>query len=89
MINDKEIDHIMNQIKKLMIQKNKTYGDNNIIEMGEQGVMFRLSDKMIRLKNIVMNKVKTPEDETLEDTYLDIAGYAIIGLMLKRKKFQK
>ena len=89
MINDKEIDHIMNQIKKLMIQKNKTYGDNNIIEMGEQGVMFRLSDKMIRLKNIVMNKVKTPEDETLEDTYLDIAGYAIIGLMLKRNKFQK
>jgi len=71
-----------------MIKKNKDYGDMNVIELGEEGIVYRIHDKTTRLLNIVKNK-KKPANETIEDTYIDLAGYAILGLMVKRKKFQK
>ena len=88
MINNKEIDNIMKQIKILLIKKNKDYGDMNILELGEEGIAYRIHDKTIRLLNIVKNK-KKPKNETIEDTYVDLAGYAILGLMVKRNKFLK
>ena len=88
MINEKEIEKITQEIKTLLKKKNKDYGDMNIIELGEEGIAYRIHDKTIRLLNIVKSK-KKPENETIEDTYFDLAGYAIIGLMLKRNKFVK
>lgn len=88
MINEKEIDRIMKQIRTILIKKNKDYGDTNILELGEQGIAYRIHDKTVRLLNLTKTK-KQPENETIEDTYLDLAGYSIIGIMLRRKKFQK
>lgn len=88
MINEKELDKILVQLKKLLVKKNKDYGDENIIELGEKGIAYRLNEKIIRLKNLLESK-KTPEFETIEDTYLDLAGYSVLSLMLRKKKFQK
>jgi hypothetical protein len=86
-MNKEEIDKICEEIKNLLIEKNKRYGKTNISEFGEQGVTIRINDKVERLKNIVMNKVEETDDERLEDTYKDLAGYAIIGLMVHRGKW--
>ncbi len=88
MINTKELDRIQTQIKKILIKKNKDYGDDNILEMGEIGVSYRIEEKAHRLRHLLDVKSK-PENEPIEDTYLDLAGYSVIGLMLRRNKFKK
>ena len=88
MINTQELDKILKQIREILIKKNKDYGDTNILELGEKGIAYRISDKKIRLLNLLETN-KKPENESIEDTYLDLAGYSIIGLMLRRNKFQK
>ena len=63
------------------------YGKDNILGFGEQGLVVRLWDKINRLKNLIWNNQR-PKNESVEDTLNDIAGYAIIGLMLDRGWFE-
>lgn len=68
---------------RLLDRKHVDYGPGNISSFGEFGVMVRLSDKIERLKNL--SRMENPKNESVEDTYQDIANYAIIALMLRRK----
>ena len=72
------------EVATTLIEKHKDYGVDNILIFKEQGLVVRLWDKVSRLKNIVWGS-KLPE--TLEDTWKDMAGYAIIGMMLQRGTF--
>lgn len=74
-------------IANLVCQKQADYGTTNITMFGLEGIMIRLSDKINRLINLIQND-KHPENESLQDTLTDIAGYAIIGLMLSHKTFE-
>ena len=74
-------------IANLVCQKQTDYGTTNITMFGLEGIMIRLSDKINRLINLIQND-KHPENESLQDTLTDIAGYAIIGLMLSHKTFE-
>ena len=65
------------EVKDLLIAKNKSYGDNNLRKFGRFGILVRVSDKIERLKNLLENKVSTTLTETEKDTWMDIAGYAI------------
>ena len=47
--------------------------------------MVRIEEKVERLKNMLENNIQ--DAETREDTWKDIAGYAIIGIMLERTKW--
>jgi len=67
---------------QLMDTKQQDYGSNNISAFGEFGVIVRLNDKMERLKNL--NKMPSVKNESIEDTYQDIANYAVISLMIRR-----
>lgn len=69
------------QISEVVISKQRDYGSNNILKFGEKGVIVRLSDKIERAKNLLWDNNK-PNNESIEDTFIDIAGYAIIQLML-------
>jgi len=54
---------------------------------GDQGIMVRLGDKYSRACNLVRNQGKrTVKDETLEDTLLDLANYALLALLAYRRK---
>lgn len=44
-----------------------------------------LGDKYERLANLVMNSKKA-NYESVEDTLMDIAGYAILGLILSKNE---
>ncbi len=74
------------EIANLVIKKQHDYGHGNILSFGEYGVLVRSSDKFERLKNLLA-KGKEPNNEAIEDTWSDIAGYAIIALMLRKRWF--
>ena len=69
---------------KLLDKKQQDYGSKNISLSGEIGIQVRLQDKVCRLKNLLENNSNAPQNESIFDTYQDIANYGIIGDMLKR-----
>jgi len=73
--------HINKQLMTVLTEKFRMYGHENILGYGKRGVHMRMQDKFSRLGNMLDGaKPKTSESEF--DTWLDIAGYAIIGMML-------
>lgn len=88
----KTLDEAFSQVEKELletfIQKHKDYGKGNILSMKELGIAFRLSEKVERLKNLLL-KSDGPVHESLEDTWNDIAVYAIIAVLVRRGWFEK
>ncbi len=65
-------------------QKNKDYGNSAFI-LGETSILVRIHDKMMRIFNLIKNGASF-EDESLRDTFWDLAGYGIIGTMYLDKE---
>ena len=53
------------------------------------GLAIRLTDKISRLKNLLLNGKNFVQGEGMEDTFIDIANYGIIGLLVGRNKWKK
>lgn len=85
---DEAFETLCEELTEIFIQKHKDYGKNNILDTGELGIVFRVNDKLSRLKNLLASG-KKPTNESLEETWHDIAVYAIIALLLKRGWFKK
>ena len=84
-----EFDKIVAKMRQIMIDKNSDYGNDNIGTLGIKGVFVRVWDKVSRLKNLVwLGKENQVKDESIEDTFFDLANYAIISLIVKRGKWQ-
>ena len=75
------------KVANIVIKKQHDYGHDNIMAFKEQGLVVRLSDKVARLKNLLWSNTNAPKNESIEDTFIDVAGYAIIGLMLANNTF--
>ena len=75
------------QIAAIVISKQHDYGHDNILGFGDKGLVVRMWDKVSRLKNLIWNGNGIAKHEPIQDTFTDIAGYAIIGLMLEKKWF--
>lgn len=65
----------------LLSDKNANY-KRNLQRHGMRGIVIRMSDKMMRLENMVLAAAPDAVNEPLQDTLLDIAGYAIRSLVL-------
>jgi hypothetical protein len=78
----KEAFKIVCENVRIMDTKQQDYGSNNISAFGEFGVLVRLNDKIERLKNL--NKMPSVKNEAIDDTYLDIANYAVIAMLIRR-----
>ena len=76
------------ELLAVFLQKHKDYGKGNILEIGEMGIAFRLAEKVSRLKNL-LSKNDGPVNESLEDTWTDIAVYAVIAKLYRKELFQK
>lgn len=64
-------------------QKNQAYGDSftkSVDDYGLKVIGIRLSDKYNRIKHLVNAGELKENDESLEDTLLDMAGYSILAL---------
>ena len=69
------------ELKKLLISKNKDYGnsyDKTLNEYGRNIGLIRIEDKLNRLKNLLLLKEKMRTEDSIIDTILDIAGYAVL-----------
>ena len=69
-----------------LIRKQRDYGPENIRRFGRQGLLVRVHDKVARLENLTNNQ-RTPNNESIRDTYLDIVGYSAIGIMWETGTF--
>ena len=64
-----------------LCSEQRDYGPNNIARFGQSGLLLRLHDKVARLENLLLQG-RQAQNESLHDTYLDIVGYSVIGVML-------
>ena len=83
----KYFDDILSELKITMVRKHADYGPDNIGQApggAMNGIIVRMHDKMTRLEHLYYKKIDTPNYESIEDTLLDLANYAIIGLMVQR-----
>ena len=96
----KEFKKIQKEMYEMFARKHLDYGLNNIALGGDltnaedkkfslTGLAIRLTDKISRLKNLLINGKNYVKGEGMEDTFIDIANYGIIGLLVGRDKWKK
>lgn len=84
---------------KLFCSKQEDYGSGNISLGGDMkdlkdknfamlGLAIRMNDKMQRLLNLV-KEGKEPNNETLEDTLIDISTYALMTIIVNKGVWTK
>jgi hypothetical protein len=73
-------------IAEVLVRKQRDYGHENIRRFGRQGLMIRGHDKIARLENLSGSDFE-PNNESIEDTLLDIIGYSAIGIMWENGTF--
>ena len=74
---------IANGLTELDERKNADYGNSfskSYEEFGLTSPVIRLSDKVERLKTLSKQEAKV-KDESIQDTVMDIAVYAMLTLM--------
>ena len=52
-MNFEEMEKITSELESLLREKNKMYGDENVVKMGKEGVLFRIEEKIERLKSLI------------------------------------
>ena len=76
---------IAEELTALYVRKNADYGDSfhrSYLDWGMPMAAIRLGDKYNRLVSLVKNKGDTQvKDESLRDTLIDLANYAIMTVM--------
>ena len=90
MKNPGDIDTITNELTALLLKKQQDYGPLNIAHApggAMNGLRVRMHDKLARLNNLI-DKGNTPNYESIEDTLIDLANYAIIGLLVQRGQWE-
>ena len=78
-------------LAELLIKKQKDYGPKNIsLAPGGplNGLRVRMFDKLARINNLVETGA-TPQNESLRDSFMDIANYAIIAMMVLDNQWEK
>jgi len=68
---------------KLLDSKQQDYGSENILISGELGVVVRAQDKLCRLRHL-LKKNGEVNHEGIDDSWMDLANYGIIGHMLHK-----
>ena len=91
---------IQDEMYRMFAAKHMDYGLQNISLGGDltkendkkfslTGLAIRLTDKISRLRNLLTNGRNFVKGEGMEDTFIDIANYGIIGMLVGRNKWKK
>lgn len=70
---------------ELFKKKNKDYGDA-FAQYGVIGVLMRIQDKIQRSVNISKTNICLVDNESIQDTLIDLHNYAAMALMLLNEK---
>jgi hypothetical protein len=88
---ERNVDEILAELKSILLKKQQDYGPLNIsLAPGGpfNGLRVRMYDKLARFSNLVDNNNDTPNYESLEDTFIDLANYAIIGILVHNGQWE-
>ena len=80
---------LTNELAGLLLRKHNDYGPKNISQSPGgpiNGLRVRMWDKIARINHLIDNGGEA-QHEPLEDSYKDLANYAIIALMVLREKW--
>ena len=94
-----EFKSVQLEMYELFARKQMDYGLSNIALGGDLnneqdkqfslvGLSIRLTDKVSRLKNLIKSGKNYVPGEGQEDTFIDIANYGIIGILVGRNKWK-
>ena len=75
---------ICDELNSLYAKKNHDYGDSFHLSFVEEGMAMsriRLGDKFNRFKTLSRNKTQEVNDESIRDTLIDLANYAIMTIL--------
>ena len=75
---------ICEELNSLYAKKNHDYGDSFHISFTEEGMAMpriRLGDKFNRFKTLSRDNKQEVNDESIRDTLIDLANYAIMTIL--------
>lgn len=74
------------EAREILLSKHLDYGPTNIANApggALNGLRVRIHDKTARINHLIDNaKYKNPQHESLRDSFLDLANYSIIALLV-------
>ena len=88
---------LLDEMRELHIKKNAGYSGDSTdrwanFRLAEAfgvstflGVMVRMSDKWIRITNLIKNPSFDQVGESIDDTLFDLAAYALIAICIRRE----
>jgi len=95
-----DFDDIQRRMFELFCKKQDDYGPSNIglgkptlesekeIRNSMLGLAIRMNDKIQRLLNLSLSD-KEPNNESVDDTLMDIGNYCVMALIVKSKNWGK
>lgn len=91
---ENKIDEACKELARVLKEKNKKYGDSfskTADEYGNTVLLLRIQDKLNRLKKLLILKENfSGLEESVEDTFLDLAGYAVLSsIYIKNKNLEE
>jgi hypothetical protein len=78
---------VYEDLANILTSKQLDYGPGNINNApggAINGILVRMNDKMERLKNLTYHSEGEPQNESIDDSLIDIANYAVIAMMVRR-----
>ena len=94
-----EYKKIMMEQYVLFCKKHRNYGTGNVnvgtnletdsdVKLSLTGLLFRINDKIQRLKQLVIQNEPDTVGESITDTFQDLSVYGIIAQIVQQKKFK-
>lgn len=81
---EEAVQQVFQHAKSVLLQKQQDYGPKNIAQSPGgplNGLRVRLWDKFARINHLI-DSGATPENESLRDSFLDMANYAVIAMLV-------
>ena len=78
------LEELMDELLETFVAKNKDYGDSfadSFKEFGITSAVVRMNDKMNRIKSLSKGKDRQVKDESLRDSLMDLANYALMTVV--------
>lgn len=88
---EEDVRIVYDELMSVLLAKHRDYGPRNIADApggALNGLRVRIHDKVARINNL-LDKNRKPRYESLEDSFKDLANYAIIALLVLRDKWDK
>lgn len=82
-------DAVLDEMRSVYMAKNAAYGPKPIQRTGAVGVLHRIIDKTERLAVLMGDTATDDNGESIEDTLLDLANYAVVMMIVRRGEWGK